>query len=207
MHVDSPIPDTLDHRGSGTTSASVQQDPIVTVPFSSIHRVEDFRCSKSDRVSAFLSKEAPSLLVANYCRIFILPSPSDPAVVWGYYTLSAGILLKEQMSRSDERRVPLGLHAPVARIGFMGRDDRAEAGLGRGLLIDAARRIHRNPDIAAWGIILEFGKWAREQESLGLVSQTGFQKLPSSPKLALCTAECANSGTTTYVTSWQNNLG
>ncbi len=155
MHVDSPIPDTLDHRGSGTTSASVQQDPIVTVPFSSIHRVEDFRCSKSDRVSAFLSKEAPSLLVANYCRIFILPSPSDPAVVWGYYTLSAGILLKEQMSRSDERRVPLGLHAPVARIGFMGRDDRAEAGLGRGLLIDAARRIHRNPDIAAWGIILE----------------------------------------------------
>ena len=41
------------------------------------------------------------------------------------------------------------------RIGFMGRDDRAPRGLGAGLIVDAARRVYRNPDITAWGLILD----------------------------------------------------
>lgn len=37
----------------------------------------------------------------------------------------------------------------------MGRDDIAPKALGAALLVDAARRIFRNADIAAWGIVLE----------------------------------------------------
>jgi len=40
-------------------------------------------------------------------------------------------------------------------IGFMGKDDRAPKGLGSALIVDAARRVHRNPDLAAWGLMLD----------------------------------------------------
>jgi hypothetical protein len=37
----------------------------------------------------------------------------------------------------------------------MGRHDEAPKGIGAGLIIDAARRVYRNSDIAAWGLILD----------------------------------------------------
>jgi hypothetical protein len=37
----------------------------------------------------------------------------------------------------------------------MGRDKNAPKGFGAALIVDAARRVHRNQDIAAWGIVLE----------------------------------------------------
>jgi hypothetical protein len=40
-------------------------------------------------------------------------------------------------------------------IGFMGRHDGALKGLGSALIVDAARRVHRNPDLAAWGLMLD----------------------------------------------------
>ena len=40
-------------------------------------------------------------------------------------------------------------------IGFMGKQDDTEKGLGEALLTDAARRVHRNPDIPAWGLMLD----------------------------------------------------
>jgi hypothetical protein len=43
----------------------------------------------------------------------------------------------------------------MVRIGFMGRDDFAPKGFGSSLIVDAARRVHRNQDIAAWGLVLE----------------------------------------------------
>lgn len=43
----------------------------------------------------------------------------------------------------------------MARIGFMGRADAASKGLGSGLLLDAARRVRRNLDIGACGLVLE----------------------------------------------------
>ena len=40
-------------------------------------------------------------------------------------------------------------------IGFMGKHDGTETGLGESLLVDAARRVYMNRDLAAWGLILE----------------------------------------------------
>jgi len=73
--------------------------------------------------------------------VFIYENPDDPTEVWGYYTLSAGSVEKSSLSGSDEKRSPFGFHAPMARIGFMGRADAASKGLGSGLLLDAARRV------------------------------------------------------------------
>src|SRR5882762_1295339 len=128
MHTETSAADAIDYRGGGTTPEALRQEPLVTVPLAETHRIEDFSCSKSERVGSFLQKEAPALMAANYCRVFILPNPDDGSKVWGYYTLSSAILQKRQMSGSDERRAPFGLDAPVVRIGFMGRDDTAPKG-------------------------------------------------------------------------------
>jgi hypothetical protein len=57
-------------------------------------------------------------------------------------------------------------------IGFMGRDDKAPTGLGESLIVDAARRVFVNPDLAAWGLMLDsdggpnnkkLGEWYKEQ--------------------------------------------
>lgn len=43
---------------------------------------------------------------------------------------------------------------PMMHVGFMGRDDNAPKGFGAALLVDAARRVHRSEDVAAWGLKL-----------------------------------------------------
>jgi hypothetical protein len=43
----------------------------------------------------------------------------------------------------------------MALIGFMGRHDGAPKGIGAGLVVDAARRVHRSQDLAAWGLMLD----------------------------------------------------
>jgi hypothetical protein len=43
----------------------------------------------------------------------------------------------------------------MALIGFMGRHEGAPPGLGRGLIIDAARRVLRSEELSGWGLTLE----------------------------------------------------
>jgi hypothetical protein len=40
-------------------------------------------------------------------------------------------------------------------LGFMGRSDSAPRTLGTSLIIDAARRVYQNAELAAWGLMLE----------------------------------------------------
>lgn len=45
--------------------------------------------------------------------------------IWGFYTLSAAIIYKQELSGSDEKKIVKhyqGYPAPAVRIGFMGRD-------------------------------------------------------------------------------------
>jgi hypothetical protein len=158
MHSDAPKADIIDPTGSGTDPEAVSQAALITTAYdSSLHRTKDFVCTKSPRIAGFFANEAQKL-VPNYCRLFIAANPDDPSHIWGYYTLSAALLLKGNLVRADENRASknyMGLPAPMVRIGFMGRDDSAPKKFGSALIVDAARRIYRNPDIAAWGIVLE----------------------------------------------------
>ena len=159
MHPGAAATDPIDPQGGGANPEPVRQQEaaLVTVGLSGAHKVQDFKCSKSERVNGFFNNEA-RLLVPNYCRVFIAPNPDDETAVWGFYTLSAALLLKQNLSGSDERRIAksyLGYPAPMVRIGFMGRHDGAPQGLGAALIVDAARRVYRNADIAAWGLVLE----------------------------------------------------
>jgi GNAT superfamily N-acetyltransferase len=157
MHADTTAADAVHKEGGGVDSLAVQQEALITVPVEAKHRVDKFSCKNSPRVAGFFAGEA-KVLVPNYCRLFIATPPDDEATVWGYYTLSAALLFKQNLSGGDEKKISkqyMGIPAPMVRIGFMGRDDNSPKGFGAALLIDAARRVHRNGDIAAWGLVLE----------------------------------------------------
>jgi hypothetical protein len=181
MHSDTTTADRVDLEGSAVNSDALRQEALIpvpveliTVPVDKRHQLDKFVCTQSERVSAFLLKEA-KVLVPNYCRLFIAPDPNDEATVWGYYTLSAALLSKQNLSGSDEKKISqdyMGYPAPMVRIGFMGRHDGAPKGLGASLIVDAARRVYRNCDIAAWGLVLEseggpdnkkLWKWYKDQ--------------------------------------------
>jgi hypothetical protein len=142
--------------GSNVVAEPVQQqDPLATVPFSASHRTADFVCGRSSRIGAFFVNNCPQLIQHNYCRVFVLPNPNDPDEVWGFYTISPSLLFRGAATGSDQRRVPKGLPIPMALIGFMGRHEGAPPGLGAALIVDAARRIFRSSDFAAWGLMLD----------------------------------------------------
>jgi hypothetical protein len=156
MHEGAGGTDRGQSAGSGIAAAIVQQqEALATVRLSSCHRTADFVCAKSARVCAFFKDECPHFIEHNYCRVFILPNPDDPTEVWGFYTISPSLLFRGAATNSDQRRVPKGLPIPMALIGFMGRHDGAPSGLGEALVVDAARRIYRSNDFAAWGLMLD----------------------------------------------------
>jgi hypothetical protein len=153
-----PEVDTLGlHSGGGHIVGSLpaEEKPLATVALGAEHQTASFKCSRSARVQGFFTHEWPELQKRNYCKVFVLENPSDPNLIWGYYTLSSAVLQKSNLSNSDEKRGPLGFHAPMVRIGFMGRDDTAEKGVGKILVVDAARRAARITDLGIWGIVLE----------------------------------------------------
>jgi hypothetical protein len=159
--------------GSGA-AAEALQEPLVTVPLEPTHRLADFVCNRSERVQGFLRDHAAKYVAANFARVFILPNPADPNEVWGYYTLSAASIPYGDLTAGQQKRVPLpGIPAPLAIIGYMGRHDGAEPGLGAGLIVDAARRVHRDPHIAAWGLILDAE--ARNADLMKWYESVGFR--------------------------------
>jgi hypothetical protein len=157
MDGDTPQANGVYQKGSGADPLAIRQEDLITVPIASKHRVDKFTCKQSTRVAGFFANEA-KVLVPLYCRLFIATPPHNDETVWGYYTLSAALLFKQNLSGGDEKRISkqyMGIPAPMVRIGFMGRDDAAPKGFGASLLIDAARRVYGNGDIAAWGLVLE----------------------------------------------------
>lgn len=155
MHDESGRADRGGAGGGGTVAEAVPVERPQTVLLSHIHRTRDFRCAKSERIHKFFEEECPNLLGHNYCRVFVLPNPDDASEVWGFYSLSPSALARSRTTGSEQKRIPLGIAVPMMLIGFMGRHDDAPNGLGTSLIVDAARRVYLNSDLAAWGLMLD----------------------------------------------------
>ena len=74
---------------------------------------------------------------------------------------------------------------PAVLIGYMGKDDRAQKGLGAALIVEAARRVVRNRDVAAWGIVLDAEGGRDNQKLWSWYQSLGFTpaRLPEYPRL------------------------
>ena len=174
-----PADRVYDAGGKGPQDSADQAEAIITVRFEpSRHNGEDFRCARSRRVQEFFSRDGPQFLSRNYCRVFVLPSETDPTRIRAFYTLSPGLVQITDVSKTQQRRLLSGLPVPMARIGFLGRDDREpkELGLGRVMLLDAALRVQRCEDMTAWGLYLDaetedVAKWYEKCRFMRTVSK------------------------------------
>jgi hypothetical protein len=141
-----------------------------------------------------------------------LPNPADQTEIWGYYTLSPSALVRRRATGSDQKRIPGGIPIPMALIGYMGRHEGAPKGFGKSVLVDAARRVYRNGDLPAWGLMLDseggkenkklwdwyiaFGFTAAKPESEGQASGVLYGPLQKFiPELAVKAAGRASANT------------
>jgi hypothetical protein len=134
------------------SSEYLQLNPNARIP--TLGQIHDFRCAKSANVTKFIRTQANLWVDRRYCGVFIFPAPDDPTHILGYYTLSQFVMTRDEMERRHKSRQVIG-SVPLAKIGFMGKQDGAPTGLGAILLTDAARRVYRHLDIPAWGLALE----------------------------------------------------
>lgn len=157
MHDETGEADSGDESGRETPRGTGGEASFLTVEYDpAVHRAADFRCAQSARVQGFFSAEYTKFKPLNYTRVFVFCPKDDPGCIQGYYTLSAASIVRGFMSSKHQRpqQTPPGIHPPMARIGFMGRDDRSQKGLGGALLHDAALRCARS-DIGIWGLVLD----------------------------------------------------
>lgn len=153
MHEQSGETNGADDAGASTSGSIHQIHRVVTVSLrDSYHRCDDFTCARSDRVTRFLKEDRHKLAGPQYANIFVLQDPADNTHVLGYYCLAAGQINRE-WTTNKTRKDMLRPLMPMVLLGFMGRDDGAEKGIGELLLADAARRA-ANSDIAVWGMML-----------------------------------------------------
>jgi hypothetical protein len=119
--------------------------------------VNDFVCKRSERIHKFFEIDYPRLIEKNYCRVFVFPDPADATHIWGFYTLSPGLIEKSGVTTQHQKRVIPGLPIPMVRIGFLGRDDcvSKEMKLGSVLIRDAALRVYLCEDMTGWGLYLD----------------------------------------------------
>jgi hypothetical protein len=171
-------------ESGSTASTGASAEEAVTVPLSPEHDVSGFRCKKSAMVQDFLPKFAASWVAARCSCVFVLPSPDDPKKIWGYYTLSASLIVPDRVDPRLTASMPK-LPIPMALIGFMGRDDSAPKGVGAGLIADAAKRVASvRSQLAIWGIWLNCeteGKLMDWYQSVGFTR--AIPKKPSDPPM------------------------
>jgi hypothetical protein len=156
--------------------------------------VKDFVCKRSKRIHEFFEVDCPRLVERKFCRVFVWPDPADPTHIWGFYTLSPGLIEKAEVTTQHQKRVMPGLPIPMARIGFLGRDDcvSKDLRLGGVLLHDAALRVHLCEDMTAWGVYLDpendgLVKWYAERgfKSTATKAPTGRPAAMYAPLRAL----------------------
>jgi hypothetical protein len=174
--------DRKDERGESQVRDAGDQ-PLVIERLGEHHRIAEFRCrkkAKSDRVERFLLNHASKFQESRFASIFVASPKADLDRVFGFYTLSAAGANYDavKLSRSQQRAVPGHINFPMAKLGFMGKDDDCSVpGLGELLVADAASRLNRETALGIWGIILD--------AELGNPDSPNFSPDPDKDRLVL----------------------
>jgi GNAT superfamily N-acetyltransferase len=148
------------------------------------HDCAAFDCG-SPELNDYLRRRATQDRRRNLTQVYVLVNGEEPALVLGYYTLSAAQVEANQLSETDRRKLP-GYPIPCFRMGrFAVQSSTQGQGLGKQLLGCAVDRcLQARREVAAYAIIVDAkdGKAKSFYEHFGF---TGFSDAPLSLYLPL----------------------
>jgi len=154
----------------------VSDAPWRIEPFVRGHDRERFSCGLVP-LDEYLKKYARQNADLDYGRTFVLVREGETRI-FGYYTLSAGTVAREQLPPEEARRLPK-YPAPVAHLGRLARDREVQGkGLGSLLLADALRRVDRvSKDLALYAV----DAVAKDKRAKAFYVAHGFHELLDDP--------------------------
>lgn len=182
MQGPSSEPDISDSASQRDSQAPAQSE-FVTVLLDPSHDVARFECPRDLDVQSFIQTDAWRSIKSRSSEVYVLPSAEDKTRIDAYYSMANGCILREELSNRDQRKAESGHPVPVFIIPWLGRDHRAEKGLGAVMIVDAAKRGFSR-GTASWGLLLYAANagLVRYYESLGFTqARSTKQRLQGEP--------------------------
>lgn len=141
-------------------------------PLSRQHDRAGFRCASgilSTYLQQFARKDADRRIAAT----FVMVDEKEPAVIVGYYTLSAFTIELAELPETIRQKLPRYPKLPATLLGRLARDERFP-GTGSLLLIDALKRAFlQSTEIASLAVVAE----AKDDKAMMFYHKFGFANL------------------------------
>ncbi|MDD2763671.1 MAG: GNAT family N-acetyltransferase, partial [Opitutaceae bacterium] len=108
---------------------------------------------------------------------FVMVDDAAPAVIVGYYPLSAFAVEVTELPEAMQKKLPRYPRLPATLLGRLARDERFP-GTGSLLLMDALARAHQKAaEIASLAVVAD----AKDEAALAFYRKFGFAQLGSDP--------------------------
>lgn len=146
-------------------------------PLDKAHDRKSFDCANED-LNRYLRQQARQDAEKHVAAPFMLTQPGSPAVL-GFYTLSASIILVDELPPDLMKRLPRYGQLPVTLLGRLAVDRSVGGqGVGEFLLVDALRRsLEAAQQIAAMAVIVD----AKDERAESFYRHFGFVPFQQTP--------------------------
>ncbi|PHR92744.1 MAG: GNAT family N-acetyltransferase [Blastopirellula sp.] len=149
-------------------------------------RIELFQKDKHDRtefdcgvqeLNDYFRKQLSQDIKRNVTLCYVVLDNKADAIA-GYYTISMGQILLNELPEKTVKKLPRYPSVPVARVGCLAIDKRYQGqGLGGGILSDAIRRAITS-GVACFAVVVD----AKDEGAVSFYEHFGFIRLKSQPK-------------------------
>ncbi|MFZ5495333.1 MAG: GNAT family N-acetyltransferase [Verrucomicrobiota bacterium] len=145
-------------------------------PLTKQHDRAGFRCASAP-LNAYLQQLARKDTERRVAAAFVMIDEVAPALIVGYYTLSAFAVEVMELPEVLQKRLPRYPRLPATLLGRLARDERCP-GTGSLLLMDALTRAHRqSAEIASLAVVAD----AKDEAALNFYRKFGFVHLGNHP--------------------------
>jgi ribosomal protein S18 acetylase RimI-like enzyme len=162
--------------------------PFRLVPLRAEHLRESFHCGE-EALDRYFQTQVTQDIRRRMSNCFVAEEAASATVV-AFYTIAAASIPFVDLPREESKRLPRYPTLPAVRIGRLVVDRKFQGvGLGRALLVDAARRCLQVPP-AVYALVVD----AKNDQAVAFYERYGFLPLSSQPRclfLPLATAQKA----------------
>lgn len=146
-------------------------------PLTKQHDRAGFGCASAP-LTTYLQAIARKDAERHVAATFVMVDVAAPAMIVGYYTLSAFAVEVTELPAALQQKLPRYPRLPATLLGRLARDERFP-GTGSLLLLDALTRAHQQAaDIASLAVVAD----AKDEAALAFYRKFGFAQLGSDPQ-------------------------